>query len=256
MDYDYTFQHRSNTYKYATETYPTVLDNEFNTVIKICNLLPNQTILNIHAAGVPLHQYITHLHTHNITYIPFETNHTFAEITGIEHARLNKIPVENNSVDTIISVASLHHTTDSERQEFYLEARRILKPTGKLIIADVILDSNQDKWLNEFCNKYNSIGHTGKFWSKNDAKLLESCGYNTSISTQEYTWDFPNQTTMIDYCKNLFGLDLISDDTTLLEGIRDYLHPETNIQSGSICIPWQLMYFIFTISPNHALVHP
>jgi len=126
MDYDYTFQHRSNTYKYATDTYPTVLDNEFYTVIRICNLLPNQTILNIPAAGVPLHKYITNLDIHNITYIAFETNTQFAEITGIQHATLNKIPVENNSVDTIISVASLHHTTDSERQEFYLEARRIL----------------------------------------------------------------------------------------------------------------------------------
>lgn len=255
MDYDHIFTKRGNDYKYATEKYPEVLDNEFNTVIKMCQLEANQTMINIPAACVPLHEYITDMTNKKITYLAFETNPKFAELTNIPVAKLDNIPLANNTIDIIVSVASLHHSTDIERQNFYFEAKRILKPTGRLIIADVIAGSQQDKWLNEFCNKYSSVGHKGKFWSKNDARLLESVGYNPTISIQEYTWDFPDQKSMLDYCRHLFGLDLINDDAQLLSGINEYLHPITNPDTGAISIPWQLIYFISTIYPTHALPH-
>lgn len=234
MDYDKTFETRGHKYKYATETYPRVLDAEFQTAIRMCGpLKPGMIVANIPAACVPLHKYLPA----DIGYVPLESNKAFASLTGIPHSPLDALQLPNNSVDIVVSLASLHHTTDSERKAFYDECRRVLRPGGRLVIGDVMRGSTQDGWLNTFVNLYNSAGHNGNFWSGADTQLLEEYGFNVTLEHAMYTWDFESKVSMIDFCKNLFGLDRATD-AQIEQGLVQYL----GVRDCSI--PWELMYFI------------
>lgn len=246
MDYNNTFENRGHKYKYATETYPTVLNSEFQTAVDMCELAPGMILVNIPAACVPLQKYLPS----GIEYIPLESNESFAKLTGVPCSPLDALHLPDNSADVVISLASLHHATDSERHAFYNECWRVLRPGGRLVIGDVMRGSTQDGWLNTFVHLYNSAGHNGQFWSAADAQLLEDCGFKVEIRNARYTWDFKSDADMIDFCKNLFGLDRATD-SQIAQGLVQYLGAK------DCSIPWQLMYFIATVTqskdvPTHA----
>lgn len=245
MDYDETFSRRGHMYKYATETYPGALSTELQTAVRVCALKPGDTLLNVPAACVNLEPYLPP----DVNYVRYETNKPFADMTGIPHCSLFDIPMADNSVDVILSLASLHHATDEERDAFYAEAMRILKPGGRLIIGDVLRGSAQDSWLNTFVNMYNSAGHQGKFWSAEDTELLDYHGFHTRVSIHTYTWPFLSESDMLDFCKHLFGLDLATE-AKIRSGIQQFLSPRR--EQDGIHIPWQLIYFTSTNAHTHA----
>ncbi len=59
-----------------------------------------------------------------------------------------KIPFEDNYFDKIYCIAVLHHIPGRQlRQEFLEEAKRVLKPDGKLILTVFYLWQKQTYWL-------------------------------------------------------------------------------------------------------------
>ena len=233
MDYDIVFQKRAGDYNYATQTYPNVLSNELSTAASMVDAKPNEVIVNIPGACEDISKYLPD----SVIYKPYETNKTFSLLRGIPYSANFEIPENDNSVDKVISLASLHHSTDDERRVFYKTVYRCLKPGGKLIIGDVLLGSPQDKWLNEFVNKYN--GHNGKFWSEEDKELM--VGFSVKTEMKHYPWAFSSQTEMIDFCKHLFGLKNASD-SEIAEGLQKYLNASDK-EFG-----WSLLYFVATKS--------
>lgn len=247
MDYDATFAKRGRAYKYAMETYPHALATEFQTAVRMCDVSSGQVLLNIPAGGVPLAPFLPS----GVEYLQFETNASFADSTGLPHCKLTAIPLADGSINTIVSVAALHHANDNERAEFYAEARRLLKPGGSLVIADVERGSPQDAWLNEFVHTHNSSGHRGQFWSQEDAQLLSSCGFSVEVSKQSYSWNFASEKDAVDFSRHLFGLDLATE-AQIHAGLHHYLTPL--LHSDEFRIPWSLLYFTSTVAP--ALLPP
>lgn len=243
MDYDVAFAKRGRSYKYAMDTYPHAMDAEFQTAVRMCRLSDGEVLLNIPAGGVPLLAFVPS----GVEYLSYETNAQFAAHTGLPCCTtLAAIPLATGSVDAIVSLAALHHATDEERVAFYREARRLLKPGGRLVIGDVASCSAQDAWLNEFVHTHNSSGHQGRFWSREDAGLLTSCGFSTEVSTQSYTWNFASWAAVVDFSRHLFGLDLATD-AQIDEGLRRSLSPLRH--EGGFRIPWSLLYFTSTVAP-------
>lgn len=241
MDYNNSFKNRVNNYNYAITRYPNVLENEFKIAVDMCDIKDTDIVLNIPAACVPLHEYFK---IKPKKYIEYEINHSFSKLMDVSHCNLESIPEQNDSIDTIITLASLHHTTEIERNEFYKECYRILRNcSGKLVIGDVIKNSKEANWLNIFVNKYNSNGHNGLFWCNNDKYLLELNGYDVKIEIKKYPWIFNGEEDLIDFCRNLFGLDLATN-VEILNGINTYLCPVK--KDNIIMIEWSLMYFIST----------
>jgi SAM-dependent methyltransferase len=220
-------------YEYAMNKYGEALDEEFNTAIEVLNPYQNDIIVNIPGGGNPIHKYISD--SLNVTILSFEPlrdhnqdENTFCDITAI--------PLEDNSVDKVLSLASFHHFQE-ERREVLMEFRRILKHNGTLVIGDVIQGSAQDSWLNVFVNKYNSNGHTGLFLDEKDIFGIEALGYNVKSSRHTYNWSFRNDEEAVDFVKNLFGLNLLPSDEFLLASMKQYLAYKDNK------FEWQLLYF-------------
>ena len=231
INYDNTFNNRYKKFLYAQEKYPLVMKDEYINALKICELNENDVFINIPAD----YKTLENLFNVNIKYIPIEINKNFASIGNYLLCEdLSNLPFTNQSIDVILSLASLHHSSQIERVGFYKECLRLTK---KLIIGDVIKGSTQDIWLNDFVNKNNSCGHKGFFFNEEDRFLMEKEGFEVQTKRIKYTWNFKNKEEMIDFCKNLFNLDLISD-AEIYEGIKNILKQKDNK------FDWELIYFI------------
>ena len=231
MDYDATFKNRAAEYNYAVQKYPRVLINELSTAAHMVDAKPNEVIVNIPGACVDISKYIPE----SVVYKPYETNRSFSLVTGIPYSANFCIPEPPNSVDKVVSLASLHHSTEEERIDFYKSVHMCLKPGGKLIIGDVHVGSREDKWLNGFVNRFN--GHNGKFWSEDDIKLMT--GFNVTTEIKCYPWTFASRNEMVDFCKHLFGLKNASD-AEIEEGLQKYL------MASDTEFDWSLIYFMAT----------
>jgi SAM-dependent methyltransferase len=232
MDYKEQFSNRAASYVSAMTRCPDALAEEFVVAVNGLQLQGGETVVNIPAGCVNLERYVDS----SIQYFPFEVDETFAKHVQQPVCSLSAIPFESNSVDRVISVAGLHHSSDAERKEFYKEVHRILKPNGLFLIADVEKGSCQDLWLNGFVDRYNRFGHKGNFWSKDDIGLLEESGFSVEMFKQEYAWRFQSQEEMLSFSKDLFYLDKANQET-IQKGLQDILGADETK------IPWGLLYF-------------
>jgi len=103
--------------------------------------------------------------------------------------------LSGHAADVLVSLAGLHHLPD--RAARYLEAKRVLRPGGRIVVADVLKGSSADSFLNGFINEANSMGHHGIFLDEGDVRAMEDsglgfCGWNgrptTGVSTQGTRW--------------------------------------------------------------------
>lgn len=234
MDYLASFTNRAHSYSNAIELYNNVLDEEIITAINNLQLKKDDVLLNVFAGGIPIDKYINN--ELNIKYLAFDMHKDFIA-DSIQKFTFDKIPLESSSVNKIICLATLHHLNIYERNILYNEFYRVLIPGGMLVIADVICNSPQAKWLNEFVDKYNTNGHKGLFFTANDSKLIETNGFNVDIYIENYNWNFEDEKNLLHFSRLLFGLDLCNDDDILLNSIKKYLH----YIDGKI--PWKLIYF-------------
>lgn len=234
MDYIISFSNRAKNYTDAVKEFPNAFEEEFLTAVDMLKLNPDDILLNIPCGGI----YIENLIPNTVRYLKLEVTKPFADIDHVKICTFKDIPYENESITKILSLACLHHLSDDERKMFYCEAYRVLKPNGKLVIGDVILGSEQDKWLNEIVNKYNSVGHIGRFFTENDKALMIKCGFNVHCEIKTYSWNFYSNEDMIIFFKKLMNLDLLEDSNTL----KDLLY--TNLKIKNNKVEWKLIYFI------------
>ena len=241
-NYSKSFKNRCQKYLYAINTYPHVMENEFKTAVGMLQLNKNkhEIILNIPGAGIDLDKYVN---LPNKTILTFETSYDFVKLDPERYklCSLTNIPLENNSVDRIIILTSLHHVELKERETVYKELGRVLKKDGLLVIGDVIKDSSQARLLNEFVDKWNSNGHKGIFFNEEDSNLLEKCGFKVDVTAKNYNWNFKNKLEMSDFVLNLFGLDLYNQRedkvNNLIKEISNY------ITLNKYGFEWKLIYF-------------
>lgn len=239
MNYTNSFIDRISTFMYAVNKYEHCMENEFKCVIEELDLNDGEIVVNLGAGGLKLDKYIKK----NIKYFPFDFSYEWSKIdTTVSYTTYNNLPFENETVDKIVILALLHHFSDEERIEFYKECNRILKKTGKLVIADVKKNTNQDIWLNTIVDKYNPLGHKGVFFDLSDGTLLEKNGFDVHVKNKIYTWWFNDKVEMLDYIKNLFYMNISNQE----------LEYHMNLILNPFLIDriyhfnWELIYFICT----------
>lgn len=216
MEYNDYFIKRISRYQYAISTYPSTMSDERNEAIIRLDLFDGCKALDLGNSGLM-----------NFTNIDFE---------------FKNLPFSDKSFDRIIIMAVLHHISSENRKVLYKECMRILKPSGKLIVSDVIKNSKQDYWLNTVVNKYNSIGHKGIFFDKSDEALFKDVGFDVYSDVSSYFWYFNNKEDLEDFIINLFGMDLADNVYDIVnQNLGLIPHGEKGFK-----FKWQLMYFIAT----------
>lgn len=112
------------------------------------------------------------------------------------------------SMHKIATIAALHHHDNTKnqtghkgKQKIIQELYRILKPNGKLIIADIAQEATTQKYFDEIINNPRNIaygqpeGHPHEPFSRDLAfQLLKSVGFKKiSYKIESVPWQFQNQ---------------------------------------------------------------
>jgi SAM-dependent methyltransferase len=231
------FKERANKYHYAMTRYPKAREEEFLALFKgLRPICVEDKIADLPAGGGYLREYLPQ----NITVYQIDPCKEFRVIDSAEYivCDMHDIPVSSGFFNGIFSLAGLHHTKD--KHLVYKEVGRVLKYRGDFVLADVLSGSKEDYFLNTFVHQTNSMGHVGDFLDANLSKDLSNIGLTVkSISYEENKWCFSNEVEMIDFVKNLFGIDLI-DDNQILRALQNILGYE--ISEGLIKLNWGLLY--------------
>jgi SAM-dependent methyltransferase len=180
-----------------------------------------------------------------VTLLCVDTSEAFADrVPRTERVRpilaeLHNVPVGAGSVDTVISLAGLHHVAD--RPAVFAEMRRMLKPgTGRACIADVEAGSQVGAFLNGFVDRHNSMGHHGEFIDDGIRREIAGAGFRiTSDTVERFQWLLPSEPAVARFCKLLFGLDR-ADERQTLDALREHVGYEH--VDGQWRLNWELTF--------------
>ncbi len=87
---------------------------------------------------------------------------------------IENMPIADNSVDLIVSNCVINLSVD--KSKVFQEAFRILKPGGRLMVSDIVLDHEFPKVVKEALN--NAPGCVSRAWIKEDyLGVIESAGF-------------------------------------------------------------------------------
>jgi SAM-dependent methyltransferase len=126
-----------------------------------------------------------------------------ADITGV--------PLNDASVDAIVSLAALHHEPDLPA--VFQEMRRLLKPGGRAVIADVAAGTPVGAFLNGFVDANNPMGHDGHFLDERTAGLIKQAGFTIADDRLvDKPWTFASLGEAGEFCRQLFWMPQLSAD--------------------------------------------
>jgi hypothetical protein len=134
----------------------------------------------------------------------------------------------------------MHHVKDKARS--LREFQRVLAPSGIAVIADVEEGTDTAGFLNGFVDRFNSMGHDGRFLNGDFYQSTGASGFRLrEVRRPSIHWNFDNRDEMAAFCTQLFGLDL-AKMADVQAGIEEYLGCEDTREG--VALNWQLSYAI------------
>lgn len=131
--------------------------------------------------------------------------------------------LQSNYFDAVLSVAGIHHLTDHDQFKFLLGTKRVLRPSGWLLMVEVKSQSPTSRFLDDFVGRHTPSGHSGNYLRDTFADTVALAEYtNIKRETIPHEWVFTNKDHMSEWMTIFFGLSDISK-TTLLDQAESIL---------------------------------
>ena len=230
-------------YNQANACHPYARETERRILIDGLDLRPGLDICDVAAGGGYLSDGIHERLGGRCRIICLENSAHFSESLPDRYERvlcsLSDIALPDVSVDRVACLAGLHHQEDKQR--FFQEAHRILRPRGVIGVGDVLAGSTAGRFLNEAVDRWSDLGHDGMFFVPGELTvLMENAGFvDTTERLHEYTWTFPDLPALVWFCKVLFRMEK-GDLEDVEKELRRYLRIEVSAEAA--CLHWSLVY--------------
>jgi SAM-dependent methyltransferase len=200
------FAERARGYHSAMEAHPRAREAEFRSVLAPLEGLPGGTLCDMPAGG----GYLADRLPPRFTYIGVDPAGDFVA-AGVEagariiRAELAGVPLEARSVDYVVSLAGLHH--EPNLAAVFREMRRLTRPGGRVVLADVGHATPPARFLNGFVARNSPMGHDGRFLNDDTAELLRAAGLAVlDDSIVAVPWVFPGIDDAASFAAQLFGV--------------------------------------------------
>jgi SAM-dependent methyltransferase len=209
------FAQRAAEYHYAMRSWPRARDAEFRCVIEPLGGAPGGLVCDMPSGGGYLADY---LHP-GMSYIAVDPASGFfvewekplQRLT----AEITSVPLADRSVDHVVSLAGLHHEPDLPA--VFREMRRLVRPGGRVVLADVAAATPPAEFLNGFVARNNPMGHDGHFLDAGAAALLEDAGLVVVADEMvDVPWQFDDRRAAGEFCRNLFGMTALDADAVAI----------------------------------------
>lgn len=199
------FEKRAGEYHHGMKSSPRARDHEFRAVLNPIRHSPPGILCDMPSGGGYLVDYLwagmdyvaVDPATDFIVELPKPLRRIEAEITNV--------PLPDGSVDYVVSLAGLHHETSLPR--VFGEMRRLLRPGGRAVLADVAVDTAPARFLNGFVAEHCPLGHDGRFLDEQTAPSLEAAGFDIlDDGLIDVPWVFDSLEEAGEFGRHLFGM--------------------------------------------------
>ena len=207
------FEQRANEYHYAMKASPRARDREFQAVLEPIRHARSGIVCDMPSGGGYL---ASHLWP-GMKYLAIDPATDFfiewpAELPRVV-AEITDVPLAAGSVDYVASLAGLHHEPSLAR--VFCEMRRLLRPGGRAVLADVAIDTAPARFLNGFVAENCPLGHDGRFLDEQTAPALAAAGFAIADDRMvEVPWTFDNLAEAGEFCRHLFGMTSLTATET------------------------------------------
>jgi SAM-dependent methyltransferase len=238
MDYSSIFSDRASRYVVASSRAPDIRANEFRAYLNCLALEACERFLDTPCGSGQAYAWLPD----GVSYLGLDPAADFVRACKAVGAPavqsdMRRTPFQDGYFDVIGSLTGVHHEVD--RRSLYAEWWRLLRPGGRLVLADVLAGSKVALFLNGFVAEWNSKGHDGDFLNAGDLADLSAVGFSRQeIQQLSYDWEALSETAMYEFMLDLFGLDRKPDMPKMREawellGWRS--------ERGRCKVPWGLV---------------
>jgi SAM-dependent methyltransferase len=235
MNYEEIFRLRGGAYDHAMQLAPEARREEFLLPIEWAGLRAGETVVDVPAGGGYLRRYLPA----GVAWRGHEPCSSFNEGDDGRDVPLLPLPWPDGSADAALSIAGVHHLED--KRQLFAEVRRVLRPTGRFVLADAHEGSAVSRFLDEFVGLHNSTGHSGIYLGAHTRGDLEAAEFEVVRAERvAYAWWFHSRADLGRFARLLFDVRYV-DDGDVAEAVERILG--TVERNGEIGMRWEL-YFL------------